>query len=55
MPVLRTVLANMIIHLRRYKNYRAKSVDERSLIKNGILVIENFLPMKLINLSTNFT
>ena len=48
-PVLRTILANMIINLRRYKNYRAQSVDERSLIKNGIIVIENFLPCEEFN------
>lgn len=49
MPVLRTIFANMIIHLRRLKNCRAQSEDENKLIKNGILVIENFLPLEEFN------
>ena len=43
-PVLRTIFANMLIQLRRFKNCRPQSSDENKLIKNGILIIPNFLP-----------
>lgn len=43
-PVLRTVIANMLINLRRFKNCRPKNDFENQLIKNGIVVIPNFLP-----------
>ena len=43
-PVLRTIFANMLIQLRRYKNCRPQNDDEAKLIKDGILVIPDFLP-----------
>ncbi len=43
-PVLRTVLADLIIKLRRFKNCRPKNDYEKKLIKDGIVVIPNFLP-----------
>ena len=43
-PVLRTILADLIIKLRRLKNCRPKSNYEKKLIEDGIVVIPNFLP-----------
>ena len=43
-PVLRTVFANLIINIRRFKNCRPKNNFENKLIKDGIVVIPNFLP-----------
>ena len=43
-PVLRTIVANMLIQLRRYKNCRPRNDYEAELIKNGIVVIPDFLP-----------
>ena len=43
-PVFRTVLANIMIHMRRYKNCRPQNDYENELIKNGIVVIPDFLP-----------
>ena len=43
-PVLRTILADLIIKLRRLKNCRPKSDYENKLIEDGIIVIPNFLP-----------
>ena len=34
----------MLIKLRRFKNCRPKNDFEKQLIKNGIVVIPNFLP-----------
>ena len=42
-PVLRTIFANMLIQLRRYKNCIPQNDDEKKLIKNGIVVIRDFL------------
>lgn len=43
-PVLRNILTNFIINLKRYKNCKPKNNLELELIKNGVLVIPNFLP-----------
>ena len=43
-PVLRTIFANMLIKLRRYKNCRPQNDDENKLINEGIIIIPNFLP-----------
>ena len=43
-PVLRTILANLIIKIRRLKNCRPKNDYENKLIEDGIVVIPNFLP-----------
>ena len=43
-PVLRTFLADILIKLRRFKNCRPKNDFENQLIKDGIVVIPNFLP-----------
>lgn len=43
-PVLRNILTNSIIHLRRYKNCKPKNDLEIKLIEDGIIVIPNFLP-----------
>ena len=43
-PVLRTILANLIIRIRRFKNCRPKNDYEKTLIKDGIVVIPDFLP-----------
>ena len=43
-PVFRTVLANILINLRRFKNCRPQDNYENELIKNGIVVIPDFLP-----------
>ena len=42
--VLRTFLADILIKLRRFKNCRPKNDFENQLIKDGIVVIPNFLP-----------
>ena len=43
-PVLRTLLADILIKLRRLKNCRPKDDHEKKLIEDGIVVIPNFLP-----------
>ena len=43
-PVLRNIITNSIINLRRYKNCKPKDDFEIKLIENGIVVIPNFLP-----------
>ena len=43
-PVLRTIIANLIIRIRRFKNCRPKNDYEKTLIKDGIVVIPDFLP-----------
>lgn len=43
-PVLRNIITNSFIHLKRYKNCKPKDDFEIELIKNGIVVIPNFLP-----------
>lgn len=43
-PVLRTIIANLIIQIRRFKNCRPKNDYEKTLIKEGIVVIPDFLP-----------
>ena len=43
-PVLRTLLADILIKLRRLKNCRPKDDYEKKLIEDGIVVIPNFLP-----------
>ena len=43
-PVFRTLVADILIKLRRFKNCRPKNDFENQLIKNGIVVIPNFLP-----------
>ena len=43
-PVIRTLLADILIKLRRFKNCRPKDDYEKKLIKDGIVVIPNFLP-----------
>ena len=43
-PVFRTLIADMLIRFRRFKNCRPKDDFENQLIKNGIVVIPNFLP-----------
>ena len=43
-PILRTIFSNLGIILRRLKNCRPITVYEKDLIKNGIVVIPNFLP-----------
>ena len=43
-PVIRTLLADILIKLRRLKNCRPKDDYEKKLIKDGIVVIPNFLP-----------
>jgi hypothetical protein len=42
--ILRTILSNFIIYLRRIKNCRPKNLIEKRLIDDGIIVIPNFLP-----------
>lgn len=44
LPVLRTILTNLAIILRRFKNCRAKTIYEKELLRNGIVIIPNFLP-----------
>lgn len=44
-PVIRNILTNSLINLRRYKNCKPKNDLEFELIKNGIIVIPNFLPI----------
>jgi hypothetical protein len=43
-PVLRNILINSIINLRSYRNRKLKNDFELELIKNGIILIPNFLP-----------
>ena len=43
-PVLRTIIANLIIRIRRFKNCRPKNDYEKTLIRDGIVVIPDFLP-----------
>ena len=43
-PILRTIIANLIIRIRRFKNCRPKNDYEKKLIRDGIIVIPNFLP-----------
>tara|TARA_B100000780_G_C21036833_1_gene415855 strand:+ start:108 stop:389 length:282 start_codon:yes stop_codon:yes gene_type:complete len=43
-PVLRTIFANTLIQLKRFKNCRPRNNHEKDLIKNGFVVIPNFLP-----------
>lgn len=43
-PVLRTIIANLIIRIRRFKNCRPKNDYEKTLIRDGIIVIPDFLP-----------
>jgi hypothetical protein len=43
-PVLRTLLTNSMIKLRSFRNFKIKNDFELELIKNGIIVILNFLP-----------
>ena len=43
-PVIRTLLADILIKLRRFKNCRPENNYEKQLIKDGIVVIPNFLP-----------
>lgn len=43
-PVIRNILTNSIINLRRYKNHKPKNDLELELVKNGIISIPNFLP-----------
>ena len=43
-PVLRNILKNFLIKLRRYKNHKPKNDFELELVKNGIITIPNFLP-----------
>jgi len=43
-PVLRNILTNSLINLRRYKNCKPKNDFEIKLIEDGIIVIPNFLP-----------
>ena len=42
-PILRTILSNLGIILRRYKNCRPITSYEKDLIKNGIVIKPNFL------------
>ena len=54
-PVLRTILANSIINIRRLKNCRPKNEYENRLIEDGIVVIPNFLPEEeFLNLKKEF-
>ncbi len=48
-PVLRTVFANMLIRMRRIKNCLPKDNLEIQLLKEGIIVIPNFLPQEEFN------
>ena len=43
-PVLRTIFANTLIQLKRFKYCRPRNNHEKDLIKNGFVVIPNFLP-----------
>ena len=43
-PVIRVIISNLLIFLRRLKNCRAQTTDEKKLIDDGIIVIPNFLP-----------
>jgi hypothetical protein len=43
-PVLRTIVTNLLITIRRLKNCRPISNDEKTLLDDGIVVIPNFLP-----------
>ena len=43
-PVLRNILTNFLVNLRRYKNCKLKNDLELELVKNGIISIPNFLP-----------
>jgi len=43
-PVIRTLVSDILIKLRRFKNFRTKTVYEKQLINDGIVVIPNFLP-----------
>ena len=47
-PVFRTLIADMLIRFRRFKNCRPKDDFENQLIKKGIVVIPNFLRMKIV-------
>lgn len=44
LPAIRTFISDILIKLRRFKNCRPKSVYEKQLINDGIVVIPNFLP-----------
>ena len=44
LPVVRTFVSDILIKLRRFKNCRPKSIYEKQLINDGIVVIPNFLP-----------
>ncbi len=44
LPVFRTLVSDILIKLRRFKNCRPKSIYEKQLINDGIVVIPNFLP-----------
>lgn len=44
LPVVRTFLSDVLIKLRRFKNCRPKSIYEKQLLNDGIVVIPNFLP-----------
>jgi len=46
LPVVRTFLSDILIKLRRLKNCRPKSIYEKQLINDGIVIIPNFLPSK---------
>jgi hypothetical protein len=44
LPLVRTFISDILIKLRRFKNCRPKSIYEKQLINDGIVVIPNFLP-----------
>lgn len=46
LPVIRTLISDVFIKLRRIKNCRPKTIYEKKLIDDGIVVIPNFLPSK---------
>lgn len=43
-PVFRTIFANLLIQMRRFKNCLPKDEHEAKLIEEGIVVIPDFLP-----------
>tara|TARA_A100001234_G_C12632796_1_gene388953 strand:+ start:263 stop:1156 length:894 start_codon:yes stop_codon:yes gene_type:complete len=48
-PVIRTILSNLLIMIRRFKNCKPETSYEKKLIKDGIVVIPNFLPENEFN------
>ena len=44
LPAVRTLVSDILIKLRRFKNCRPKSIYEKQLLNDGIVIIPNFLP-----------